>query len=84
MHAMLDRIGGSLVAGVLLVAPADARIDERAGIADGTECENYDPKWSPDGREIAFMVRRDSRDIFVVSVDGTGERRPLRLHDVHE
>ena len=35
-----------------------------------------DPAWSPDGRKIAFLSRRDGRlEIYVVNADGTGLRR---------
>jgi Tol biopolymer transport system component len=37
---------------------------------------DFYPAWSPDGRKIAFLSRRDGRlEIYVVNADGTGLRR---------
>ena len=37
-----------------------------------------DAAWSPDGTRIAFTRCRDSCDVYVISLDGTGERRLTR------
>jgi TolB protein len=58
--------------------------------ADGSDCRqlmrsgdglDYNPTWSPDGRQIGFRTTRgesppgvDPSDIFVVNADGSGER----------
>ena len=41
------------------------------------------PLWSPDGLEIVFGSRKEdgSMDLFVTNVDGTGESRPLLVHE---
>ena len=37
------------------------------------------PAWSPDGRKIAFVSRRDGRyGIYVMNADGSGQRRLTR------
>ena len=37
------------------------------------------PVWSPDGRRIAFLSRRDgSKEVYVVNADGSGQRRLTR------
>lgn len=37
------------------------------------------PRWAPDGREIAFLGKRDGQwDLYVIRPDGTGERRLTR------
>jgi Tol biopolymer transport system component len=54
---------------------------------DGSEQRNLsrhpahdsEPAWSPDGRKIAFISRRDGgQEIYVVNADGSGLRRLVR------
>ena len=57
-------IGGRLLA---LIESAPGRPDVQA------------PVWSPGGRRIAFLSRRDGgKEVYVVSADGSGQRRLTR------
>ncbi len=39
---------------------------------------NIGPKWSPDGRRLAFMSDREGTgDLFSIAADGSGQREPL-------
>jgi Tol biopolymer transport system component len=41
--------------------------------------QNAEPAWSPDGRRIAFVSRRDGNaDIYVMNADGSGKRNLTR------
>jgi Tol biopolymer transport system component len=41
--------------------------------------EGSDPSWSPDGRRIAFVSKRDGNEqIYVMNADGSGQRRLTR------
>jgi Tol biopolymer transport system component len=40
----------------------------------GTTANDYAPRWSPDGGQIAF-VRSDDLNLYVISPDGSGSRR---------
>lgn len=68
----LGRIGASVVAGMLLVTSAAAQTDGSTNTAEGAECENYDPDWSPDGRSLAFVRSCEGNaDLHLVDADGT-------------
>jgi TolB protein len=65
--------------GRLLVANADGSgSDVLVGARDG---HASDPRWSPDGRQIAFVLAPDGvhGDVYVVGADGTGRRRLTQL-----
>jgi Tol biopolymer transport system component len=43
------------------------------------------PGWSPDGRKIAFVTRRDGNaEIYVMNDDGSGKRNLTRTPHWHE
>jgi hypothetical protein len=49
-----------------------------SGLTDLTagQGENFNPAWSPDGRELAFTSNRDGNDeIYVMNADGSNQRR---------
>jgi TolB protein len=38
-----------------------------------------DPAWSPDGRKIAFVTKRDGNfEVYVMDADGSGQRNLTR------
>jgi Tol biopolymer transport system component len=46
---------------------------------------NRAPAWSPDGRKIAFISRRDGNaEIYVMNADGSGQRNLTRTRGRHE
>jgi TolB protein len=48
--------------------------------------QNAEPAWSPDGRRIAFVSRRDGNaEVYVMNADGSGQRNLTRhpAKDVH-
>ena len=77
----LVAVAAVILVGGLLVTPAlgiGSRLLDLIKSPPGLP-EVQTPVWSPDGRRIAFWVRRDgSKEVYVVNADGSGQRRLTR------
>ena len=76
----LIALAAVILVGGLLVTP-ELGIGSRLLdlIRSATPREVQTPAWSPDGRRIAFLSRRDGDfDVYVMNADGSGQRRLTR------
>ncbi len=74
-------IAAMIVVGGLLVTPAVALGDHLLELIDGksTPGDVQTPAWSPDGRKLAFVSRRDGNsEIYVINADGSGQENLTR------
>lgn len=56
--------------------------DDRTILTDSI-ADDYDPTWSPNGRQILFVSERDGQpDIYIMDNDG-GNQRPIRVVHKH-
>jgi hypothetical protein len=69
-------------------SPGAADLEVYTAMPDGTGLkaltnnaeDDYDPDWSPNGQQIAFVAKRGtSRDTYIMNADGTGERRVTQM-----
>ena len=77
----LAAIAAVLLVGGLLVTPALGIGDRLLDLIQGAPArpEVRSPVWSPDGRRIAFVSRRDGKALYVMNADGSGLRIVARV-----
>jgi Tol biopolymer transport system component len=69
-------VAAAILVGGLLVTPALGLGDRLLGLirSTPTPLDVQTPAWSPDGRELAFVSRRDGNfEIYVINADGSGQ-----------
>ena len=74
-----DRAGAALLA-----TPALGIGDRLLALIQGAPArpEVQSPVWSPDGRRIAFVSRRDGKALYVMNADGSGLRIVARVRQL--
>ncbi len=78
----ISAIAVAIAAGAALLAtPAPGIGDHLLALIQGASAqpEVQSPAWSPDGRRIAFVSRREGKALYVMNADGSGLRLVARV-----